>query len=74
MNATDPAGYPAMPVAADKGSLKVMKELIARGANPNVEVEGKTPLYLAFENQKWEVVSYLKGLINDHADVEAKVK
>lgn len=51
-----------------------MKELIARGANPNVEVEGKTPLYLAFENQKWEVVSYLKGLINDHADVEAKVK
>jgi hypothetical protein len=43
-----------------------VKDLVERGADYHLEVEGKSPLYIAFENNKWEVVNYLKEKSPDH--------
>ena len=73
VNTKDPQGYSALHVAAEKGNLKIVKELIEKGADINLEVEGKSPLYLAFESEKLEVVSYLKNLVKSEG-VEEKYK
>lgn len=39
----------------------------------NLEVEGKTPLALAFENHKWEVVSELRKYTKNHEEIEKKL-
>jgi ankyrin repeat protein len=73
-NVKDPNGYSVLHVAAEKGDLEFVKDLIERGADPSLEVEGKSPLYLAFENRKMDVVGFLKGLSSNLEDVEEKVR
>jgi hypothetical protein len=42
----------------------MVKFLIGKGLDPNYAAEGKTSYFLAFLNQKFEVVEYLKSIIN----------
>ena len=48
VNCKDPEGNSALHLAAEKGNLEFVKELIKKGADYNLEVQGKSPLYLAF--------------------------
>jgi tetratricopeptide (TPR) repeat protein len=54
--------------------LKIVQDLVERGADLCLEVEGKTPLYLAFEQSKWEVVNWLRGKMPNHSQVESRWK
>lgn len=45
-----------------------------RGADLCLEVEGKTPLYLAFEQSKWDVVNWLRARMPNHAEIEKRWK
>ena len=63
----DPNGYSVLHLAAEKGWLDVVKDLVERGGDFKLEVDGKSPLYLAFEHSRWEVVNYLKELEPNHA-------
>lgn len=56
----DPHGYSTLHVAAEKGNLQLVKDLIERGVEVDYEVQGKSAFFLAFENHKFEVVNYLK--------------
>ena len=71
----DPDGYTPLHLAAEKGELNIVKDLIEKGLDKyiNKEVHGKTPLYLAFEKNQWNVVSYLKDLTHSAAQTEHKV-
>jgi hypothetical protein len=40
----------------------------------SLEVEGKTPLYLAFENRKMDVVAFLKEHTSNFEKVEQQVR
>ncbi len=40
----------------------------------NLEVEGKTPLALAFENNRWEVVNHLRKFTKNSEQIEGKLK
>lgn len=73
-NIKDPNGYSVLHVAAEKGDLDIVKDLVQRGADIELEVEGKSPLYLAFEHSKWEVVSFLKEKTNNFSEIEEKLK
>lgn len=68
-NTKDPSGFSVLHVAAEKGDLQFVKDLVERGADYRLEVEGKSPLYIAFENSKWDVVNYLKEKSPDHEKV-----
>jgi ankyrin repeat protein len=70
----DPNGYSVLHVAAEKGDLKFVKDLVERGAEVNLEVEGKSPLYLAFEKSKWEVVNYLKEKEPNYEQIQQRIK
>jgi prefoldin subunit 5 len=48
--------------------------LVERGAEVNLEVEGKSPLYLAFEKSKWEVVNYLKEKEPNYEQIQQRIK
>ena len=74
VNIKDPHGYSVLHVAAEKGDLEVVKDLVSRGAEANYSAEGKTPLYLAFEKGNWDVVNYLKSMSPDFVEVEATIK
>ena len=54
--------------------MTIVKDLVERGADVALEVEGKSPLYLAFEHGKWSVVQYLKEKESNHEKIEAKWK
>jgi ankyrin repeat protein len=56
----DPHGYSTLHLAAEKGNLSYVKDLISRGVDIEYEANGKSALFLAFENHKFEVVNYLK--------------
>ena len=56
----DPHGYSTLHLAAEKGNLEHVKDLISRGVDLEYEVSGKSALFLAFENHKFEVVNFLK--------------
>ena len=51
-----------------------MKDLVERGADVGLEVESKTPLYLAFENRKMDVVGFLKQHTNNFEKIEKQVR
>jgi ankyrin repeat protein len=73
-NVKDPNGYSVLHVAAEKGDLEFVKDLVGRGADVNLEVEGKTPLYLAFEHSKWEVVNFLKEKSQNYEQIEERIR
>lgn len=52
-----------------------MKYLVSKGLDINYSVEDKTCYYLAFENNRFEVVEYLKSILNkdSHEAIEKKV-
>ena len=73
-NIKDPHGFSVLHVAAEKGDLEIVKDLVEKGAEVNDSVEGKNPLYLAFEKGNWEVVEFLRSHTPDYAQVEASIK
>jgi ankyrin repeat protein len=60
INVKDPHGYSTLHVAAEKGDLEIVKDLVEKGVEVEYEVQGKSALFLAFENHKFQVVNYLK--------------
>ena len=54
--------------------LPFVKDLVQRGADYKLEVEGKNALYMAFEHNRWDVVSYLKDKMPEHELIQAKWK
>ena len=70
----DPNGYSLLHLAAEKGNLPLVQQLVEKGADLRYEAEGKSPLYLAFEHSQWQVVSFLKDHEPEHEKVEQRWK
>lgn len=60
VNVKDDQKYSALHVCAERGTLKMLHALLEKGADPNYEREGKTPLYHAFENQRFDAIGVLR--------------
>eukprot|EP00760_Papus_ankaliazontas_P039409 PhM_4_TR9559/c0_g1_i3/m.15552 len=59
-HATDPSGRIILHVAAEAGSLDIVRVLVARGANVNrKDKEGNVPLFCALRRGNTDVVAYL---------------
>ncbi|MBI4752404.1 MAG: ankyrin repeat domain-containing protein [Acidobacteria bacterium] len=59
VNQKDPDGRTALHIAASRGYAGVVRELIAAGANPEIQFDGKTALHLAQERNRKAVVQIL---------------
>jgi len=62
VNVKDKDGWSALQFCAEIGDLVKCKILIEKGADPNYICQGKTAIDWAYENNKWECVSYLRPL------------
>jgi ankyrin repeat protein len=60
VNAHDRRGFTGLHRAAEMGHLDVLQVLLDRGASPNLEAEGHTPLSLAKGRGNREIVALLR--------------
>eukprot|EP01016_Furgasonia_blochmanni_P022270 TRINITY_DN242_c0_g1_i4.p1 TRINITY_DN242_c0_g1~~TRINITY_DN242_c0_g1_i4.p1 ORF type:complete len:501 (+),score=156.77 TRINITY_DN242_c0_g1_i4:65-1567(+) len=72
INGPDSAGWTPLQCAAECGNIDVVKFLLEKGADPNVETQSKTALDLAFEHDRWDVVTLLRPLTKKTIDGDAK--
>ena len=60
------AGYSVVHTAAENPDIRIIKLLVERGADVNVEdIYGRTPLYYAARRNTLEMIEYLVSLGND---------
>ncbi|EGR32010.1 hypothetical protein IMG5_098360 [Ichthyophthirius multifiliis] len=60
VNVKDSNGWSVVQLAAEKGNLEFIQELIKNGADVNYINQEKSALQLAFENKQMEAYSFLK--------------
>lgn len=70
--AKDSEGWSTLHIAAEVGNLELCKKL-ANKVDPNYKVKNQTALNLAFINDRWECVQYLKT-ITDHGELQKEVE
>lgn len=71
---TDVRGFCLLMLAAEAGNIDVVKKLIARGEEVNNEVDGETPISLAFDRGHHEVVvTLLKANSKFPCNFKAKI-
>lgn len=64
LNVKDPKGYSLLHLVCEVGNIPLVRFFLEKGLDVNYSAEGKTCLYLAFENKQYAVVEVLKSIIN----------
>lgn len=70
--AKDNEGWSTLHMAAEIGNLDLCQRL-SQKIDPNYKCQNKTALELAFLNDKWECVNFLKN-ITEHGDLTKPVE
>lgn len=73
-NIKDNQGHTPLLIATEKGNLESVKKLIAHGADVNYQLNKKTPLQIAYENDHQELVDFLKDKTSIPLDETIKKK